>query len=394
MMVLAHAVRDLSNDENRSLFPSYSSEDIMQLPLAFYQASMMALEVGKCDVVPQIRHIQTVLLCVPFLFAFMDGTAWRKPGQWCLAQATTGALATELPQNLNDEDLLDVSQVERPSIEFTHSTVPRVGSLMGIQVRKYMQACQHGGEMTYPQVLQFDAAMRRVLDQLPSPLIASLSREGLNCIHNRLLRAHRRFMMRGYSDDGYQESTLRSIECAKSVVAGQRILTPWPALRPWFSKAWILRAALVLTVDWAVSIDRAHPAELVASKRLYVSEVLDLFIESQAQDNRPDMSAQCARIIEALLNAGDQRAALRPLKPSCDGASPQAKEIQIFFDGVSASLLLDGASPQNTGGEVPDLSIFNWFQSNNSGTSEQSDEMTFNFSMIDAWDGGYDAPIE
>lgn len=82
--MLAQGMKNLPSDELHRLFPSYSSEDISNLPYSFYQASLMALEAGKCDVIPQIRHIQvsnrrarriqipiakqTSLLCVPFLF--------------------------------------------------------------------------------------------------------------------------------------------------------------------------------------------------------------------------------------------------------------------------------------------------------------------------------------
>lgn len=170
-------------------------------------------------------------------------------------------------------------------------------------------------------------------------------------------------MIWGYNDDQYQESTLRSIECAKNITASQRTFCRWPALRPWsvamqspfpssnlkcihhrrFSKAWILRAVLVLIVDWAASINRAHPVELIASKRLYAAEASELFLPN-SQDKTPLMSKQCAGIIEALLRVGDQRAAGRLSESSVH----PAKEIEDFFEGVSAALRSGaGKSPFN-----------------------------------------------
>lgn len=110
-----------------------------------------------------------------------------------------------------------------------------------------------------------------------------------------------------------------------------------------FSKAWILRAVLVLIVDWAVSINRSHPAELIASKRLYATEASELF-RPNPQDKTPLISKQCARIIEVLLTVGEQRAAGRlPLL----SAQP-AKEIEDFFEGISVALQYGaGKSPFN-----------------------------------------------
>lgn len=109
-----------------------------------------------------------------------------------------------------------------------------------------------------------------------------------------------------------------------------------------FSKHWILGAALVLTVDWVVSMDRAHPSDLIASKRLYVTDALDIFRQHQIYplDKTPQMTVQCARIVEALLAVADRRAVTRLLEPSCESTCQPDKEIQDFFDAVSAALLL------------------------------------------------------
>lgn len=42
------------------LFPLYDTDEVSRLRLALYQASMLALEVAKCDSIPQIRHIQVL----------------------------------------------------------------------------------------------------------------------------------------------------------------------------------------------------------------------------------------------------------------------------------------------------------------------------------------------
>lgn len=167
----------------------------------------------------------------------------------------------------------------------------------------------------------------------------------------------------------------------------------------------------MLIVDWAVSINRAHPAELIACKRLYATEASELF-RPYLQDKTPLMSKQCAGIIEALLAVGDQRAA--GMLPESSGQP--AKEIEDFFEGISAALRSGAGKssfnfntrifcadracshklaldqPNNPSTELPDLSIFSWFQSQNSGTSEQSDDMRFDFGMLDGWNGlGYEA---
>lgn len=100
---------------------------------------------------------------------------------------------------------------------------------------------------------------------------------------------------------------------------------------------------LVLIVDWAVSINSAHPAELIASKRLYATEASELF-RPNPLDKTPLMSKQCAEIIEALLTVGDHRAAGRLSEASVQ--PPQ--EIEDFFEGISAALRYGaGKSPFN-----------------------------------------------
>lgn len=72
---------------------------------------------------------------------FLDGTSARRTGQWRLEHSATAPHATPLPLNLNDDDLLlDPLPPERPQLEITAATVPIVGSLFALCVRKYMAA--------------------------------------------------------------------------------------------------------------------------------------------------------------------------------------------------------------------------------------------------------------
>lgn len=56
--VIAFAIKSLTLDEVAHVWPHYDLQEVARLPRALYEASLLALRIGKCDSVPQVRHVQ------------------------------------------------------------------------------------------------------------------------------------------------------------------------------------------------------------------------------------------------------------------------------------------------------------------------------------------------
>ncbi|KZP18142.1 hypothetical protein FIBSPDRAFT_933606 [Athelia psychrophila] len=455
LMVLALAIHEMDPREVEILFPLYNTEEVSRLSTALHQASVLALEVADCDSVPQIRHLQAALLYVPFLLhfgsgdgdrnkglrhvveaintaqwlnldqldlsrvpmhdaafrkcsprvafelckrwfhmlSFLDGVAWKSPGHWKLAEAAARASATQLPRNLNDEDLDDDDAQERPFTEVTHASIPRIGSLLALHTRVFVKDLPHGGLMSYENILKSDATLKAVLDQCPCPLRPIPGKlcnwmqiTVYSSINYRFLRLHRPYMARGYVDEEYKLSTKCSIHSAKNIIECQQIMMECPHLRPGFCKQWILGAALVLTVDLVISIDLTlseHSQSQIncpsiSSKRLYVTHALEIFRQVFPEDRTPRVTAQCCKIIEGLLVAVDER-----MHTHSEGLRPKG-DLQDFFDGVSAGLVArrNETNNHNQLFEIaPDMSMLEFFINENQERETQDTQ-----DMLGAWD--------
>lgn len=101
-----------------------------------------------------------------------------------------------------------------------------------------------------------------------------------------------------------------------------------------FSKLLILAASLVLSVDLAISIDLSHPSHILSSKRLQVSDALQIIRPEGVGDKTPPLTAQCLKIIDGLLTAADRRLASRQTQPVVHPSG----DLQDFFDDVSAAV--------------------------------------------------------
>lgn len=62
LQVLALGVKSLTLDEVASVWLKYELREIAQLSKVLHEASLLALKIGRCDAVPQIRQIQVCLL--------------------------------------------------------------------------------------------------------------------------------------------------------------------------------------------------------------------------------------------------------------------------------------------------------------------------------------------
>ncbi|KAL1409351.1 hypothetical protein Q8F55_003333 [Vanrija albida] len=200
---------------------NFSHHDPQDLPLALYFGAMECLDAADYLTVPQIRHIQVVMMSVTFhvhfadvnaqgnialrnvdaatstclwldldllgddpaglpsddaalvglsppqalelvkrlvhYVAFADGTFTKRQGLWRFCNR----LKTPPPGNF--VDLWQMGD-ERPLDELTSATLPRLGSMFASTIATYYRP----EGFTYETMLAYDQALRRVLDQIPT----------------------------------------------------------------------------------------------------------------------------------------------------------------------------------------------------------------------------------
>lgn len=56
--MLAFGIKSLSLSDVTRIWPRYDLQEAARLPRALYEASMLALKIGRYDAQPQVRHIQ------------------------------------------------------------------------------------------------------------------------------------------------------------------------------------------------------------------------------------------------------------------------------------------------------------------------------------------------
>lgn len=86
-------------------------------------------------------------------------------------------------------------------------------------------------------VLRYETGLRGVLVQVPRPdlepaCLHFMQLTLVSSINNRLLRAHRPFMVRGYSDSRFAHSRAAALDSARSIIATQRLMMACPQYRP------------------------------------------------------------------------------------------------------------------------------------------------------------------
>nr|XP_031861000.1 uncharacterized protein CI109_003360 [Kwoniella shandongensis]KAA5528072.1 hypothetical protein CI109_003360 [Kwoniella shandongensis] len=399
LMILAFSVRFSTLDHLQQLFPQRSQEEISGLPDLLYRASLVALDVSNYLVVPQIRHIQAALLYINFLFhfgdsaekanlalrhldsaistaqwlgldiigsdsnkaplldpaflhvspraayetskqllhmlSFMDGTIYKRAGLWRMDAAVNVAV----PENLNDTDLLHMTfPVERPSDEFTDSSLSILGSSFACVIRRHSRKDRSDHELSYDQIMDYDRALREVLKSiltLPDRNAQSawMMNHLFSSIHNRLLRIHRPYMVKGYHDAQWTFSSHASVESAKAIIETQKLMLPWPHLRPGFVTRWILGSAIVLAVNSVLRSEQENHAAQHESGREDLAQAIAILQSEVNHGIATEVNLGCIRAIQAMSDSMGLESATH----SVHGASDM--RLQSYFDEVKRRIL-------------------------------------------------------
>jgi hypothetical protein len=184
----------------------------------------------------------------------------------------------------------------------------------------------------------------------------------LASICNRLLRAHRPFMVRGYTDERFCYSRSAALDSARTIIASQRYMMACPQYRPTcvdaaaddvshgtladlvpscvrFVNRWILGAAFVVAIDSAVDLEGSADSPMPlspAEKRREITSALEMFRQPNPADPTPDVTDQCARTVQALLETLGRWHEAKARNETPGG--PSGVDLGVFLQQVKDSL--------------------------------------------------------
>ncbi|KAK8869441.1 hypothetical protein IAR55_000005 [Kwoniella newhampshirensis] len=296
------------------------------------------------------------------MLSFVDGTIYKRPGLWRLGNAVN----VPTPGNLNDVDVLyDLSPTRRSAADFTDATLAILGGKFASTIRKYTKQGSSLENLPYDQVMEYDRALRAILHAIP-PLAARNTQSGwmmhhlFSSIHNRLLRVHRPFMVKGYEDSRWAFSARMSVESAKAIISAQQLMMP-------FVKRWILGSAIVLAVDGILHGGLQQTSSSQSSQACLI-QALAILQSAVNHGTNLDVSYACVRAIQALLDA------MSGLSPGVVTATRDLDErLQLYFDEVERRIAspdscdagMQPPAPEDPGGgsglaEHQDWTQFGW----------------------------------
>lgn len=140
----------------------------------------------------------------------------------------------------------------------------------------------------------YDRELRYSLAQVPPP--ASLESSWMlhmviTSIHNRILRAHRPFLMRSVNDPSLEVSRRACVESARRIVETQLVFNAQPRIRPRFAVRWVIGAVVVLAIDYVLGN---------MDSRTSLLQARDVFKSVIGPRGR-----ECVKAVDALVYAAD-----------------------------------------------------------------------------------------
>ncbi|WVQ76504.1 hypothetical protein IAR50_006173 [Cryptococcus sp. DSM 104548] len=176
--------------------------------------------------------------------------------------------STSLPSNLDDDEILPPPHfLPRPFDEMTTSTYHITKVDFALVVRSFIDVVNKDfPNASYEGIMSLDRQFRQVYASLPAPLRPDLPQpfelshtgskryllpqrifSGIT-LHNRIMRLHRAYMVRGYEDERYEYSTRACLESAYALLDLVRqekgILCRW-----WVVLVQVWTAGLIIGVD-------------------------------------------------------------------------------------------------------------------------------------------------
>ncbi|KAK7435698.1 hypothetical protein VKT23_019531 [Stygiomarasmius scandens] len=266
---------------------------------------------------------------------------------WSHAAAHNGAYSvhpsqnhTALPANINDVDLVEGRPLrEMPETQYTEMTLSRTRFRFVELYRQIVDNMQSPSPSGYGFVLEMDAKLRKMQEDIPSyfqdnphgepgnilskeQLLASAKGvKGLELTlslimgETRQLRLHRPFLFRGYKDKRFAKSRDQCISSARAILnylksndEHSAILLKW-----WIVLFYGFAASVVLFID--LCHQKADDAPDLEYRRAELREALDLF---KTAEHISTVSRNAIVLLEGLMSAEPEI----PSKPSRKRSAP------------------------------------------------------------------------
>lgn len=224
------------------------------------------------------------------------------------------------PRNLNDEDLIGRKDTEDHH-QYTDMSYHIAKIPFAESARTFIDICNEAGGFRYDKVLALEDETRRLYQNLPSYLKYSDDTPANDSplqmqwqslfmavtMHNRIMRLHRPFMVRGYREETYLHSTRATLDAAMELIRlidiGYKI--GFPGLQWWVVRIHIFASATACCIAlYKINVDQqdilqAHSGSLSRSKLSHLAKHA-IWLLSQGSNWRSTAAAHAIEVISSL----------------------------------------------------------------------------------------------
>ncbi|WVQ93892.1 hypothetical protein IAU59_000970 [Kwoniella sp. CBS 9459] len=289
-----------------------------------------------------------------------------------LSHSSTGLFA-----NVEDDDILGgTAYHSKPLDTVTSSTFHICKIQFALVVRGFIDAINaHFPDAAYDDIMALDQRFRQAYNALPSRLRPDLSQPfelsyagaqrylveqrifmGVT-LHNRLMRLHRAYMVRGYDDARYVYSTKVCLESAYALLdlvkQSTQTLCRW-----WVVLVHVWTSGLILSADL---VRGAAQESTRQRQREGVKKAISL-LEPTARSS--PVASRGVKVLKACLVSDDSQAESRKRKRGAERPSSDITPTDFPINSIAdlEQLLREAASaqPMPTDVAVPDQSIEFW----------------------------------
>ncbi|KAH8921811.1 hypothetical protein BT69DRAFT_296154 [Atractiella rhizophila] len=268
-----------------------------------------------------------------------------------------------LPLNCNDKELCSTTTIRRCHDDSVYTELTfdlmriRLG-VISVKIFRYIAS----GSMSYNHVMEIDGDYRAILQANPKELhedyvpppghkedAISQGQRLLSSelIHNRLVRLHRPFLIRGYSDTRFKSSTVACLTSARRALSLQRKMRDsGSAFVSWeFFVVHLLASSLVIIIDLFRAVEATHLNGPCTPLRRLELEQQRREVQDCVNDFRESLKTcklftrclarSCLAILEELLAAEEEYRAQAKTNPAL---LPFEETLRVVIKKLSSKL--------------------------------------------------------
>nr|XP_031863734.1 uncharacterized protein CI109_000986 [Kwoniella shandongensis]KAA5530806.1 hypothetical protein CI109_000986 [Kwoniella shandongensis] len=292
-----------------------------------------------------------------------------------LSHSTTSIFA-----NVDDEDIRGGSAYHsKPINEITTSTYHIAKIDFALVVRRFIDAINANfPDASYEDIMDLDGRFRQVYQGLPTQLRPDLpqpfdisfagSRRYLVeqrifmgiTLHNRVMRLHRAYMVRGYDDPRYAYSTKVCLESAYALLDLVR-QSPQTLCRWWVVLVHVWTGGLIISAD----LVRGSREETTRQRQRDGVKLAIALLEPISRTS--PVALRGVKVLKSLLNQVKHTENRKRKRPVASSSEPSPHDLTITSIAELEQLLRDAASQPTTytttqtpANAVPDQSIDFW----------------------------------